>query len=99
MAFKSEHCYEAVPLNDLSALTSFTNLFDTLLPTAFDDQLDTASNTLVRWFLFCLVWTIGGAVDSDGSAEDEECNLDCNSSANSNSSCARCAKRSKGSNV
>ena len=66
MAFKSKHCYEAVPLNDLSALTSFTNLFDTLLPTAFDDQLDTASNTLVRWFLFCLVWTIGGAVDSDG---------------------------------
>ena len=39
------------------------------------------------------------AVDSDDSAEDEECDLDCNSSTNSNSSCARCAKRSKGSNV
>jgi hypothetical protein len=39
------------------------------------------------------------AVDSDDSAEDEECNLDCSSSTNSDSSCARCAKRSKGSNV
>lgn len=66
MAFKRNHCNEPVPLNDLGALTSLTNLFDALFPTTFNSQEDISSNALARRFIFCLIWTVGGAVDSDG---------------------------------
>ena len=64
LAFKAEHCFEPVPLNDAAALCSFTQLFNVLLSSARSTNTDKA--LIEKWFIFCLVWTVGGALDSIG---------------------------------
>ena len=62
LAFKAEHCFEPVPLNDVAALSSFTQLFNVLLSSAPSTNTDKA--LIEKKFIFCIVWTIGGALDN-----------------------------------
>lgn len=67
--YKRLECKELVPCDRLAAIATTTRLFDALATTENGvDPSDTATyvTMLENWFLFCLVWGIGGSLDDAG---------------------------------
>jgi dynein heavy chain, axonemal len=66
---KRLNCKELVPCDRLNAISSFTRYFDAYATIENGcDPADTESFTLMveNWFLFCLIWGIGGSLDEAG---------------------------------
>jgi hypothetical protein len=66
---KRLECKELVPCDRLAAIATTTRLFDALAtPENGVDPLDAAHYALMleNWFLFCLIWGIGGSLDESG---------------------------------
>lgn len=67
---KRLHCRELVPTDRLSCVRAFSRLFDSLaVPEngVSPDEGPEAYQLLVEmWFLFCIIWGIGGPLDEDG---------------------------------
>ena len=60
---------ELVPVDRLSCVRSFTKLFDSLATpeNGVAPEEGEAYPVLVEmWFLFCVIWGIGGPLDEDG---------------------------------
>ena len=62
-------------MNDLAAVSSFTSLCDVLIPVALKGWSSEAASRsiLEKWFIFCVVWSVGGAVDSHGRQLLDQC--------------------------
>jgi len=72
LMFKKRQCFEPVPITDFSAIKTFVAIYDSI---AFEPEAnlkkyhasETAfSRSLEKWFLFCLIWSVGGAVNETG---------------------------------
>ncbi|GFH10191.1 dynein-1, subspecies f, partial [Haematococcus lacustris] len=67
---KRLHCRELVVADRLACVRSFTRLFDALATAengVAAEEGPEAFNLLVEmWFLFCIIWGIGGPLDEDG---------------------------------
>ena len=67
---KRLNCRELVPVDRLSALRTFTRLFDALATPEngcnSDDAADKYAVAVENWFLFSLLWGVGGSLDDDG---------------------------------
>ena len=63
------NCLEPVLLNDVAALTSFTQLYGVLLSSWHKMKRSISGDTkkilTEKLFIFCLAWTIGGALESN----------------------------------
>jgi len=70
LEYKRLNCRELVPTDRLSCVRSFTRLFDSLATpehgVAPEDGQEAFTTLLEMWFLFCLIWGIGGTLDEDG---------------------------------
>jgi dynein heavy chain, axonemal len=66
---KRLNCKELVPCDRLSAIRTVTRYFDSFAtPENACDPADASSypTMLENWFLFCLIWGIGGSLDDPG---------------------------------
>jgi dynein heavy chain len=70
LKFKEANCNEPVKVADFSAVVSLCSLYNSMEkaePTFNKDKLGTDFNSIAeKVFLFCLVWSVGGAVDESG---------------------------------
>ncbi|KAF5831208.1 dynein-1-beta heavy chain, flagellar inner arm I1 complex [Dunaliella salina] len=79
LEYKRLNCRELVPTDRLSCVRTFTRLFDSLATPehgvapedgqeAFTTLLEKiyASQLTQMWFLFCMIWGLGGTLDEDG---------------------------------
>lgn len=67
--YKRLNCKDVVPCDRLAAIATTTRLFDALAtPDNGADPADAATypTMLENWFIFCLVWGVGGPLDSAG---------------------------------
>lgn len=67
--FKRLNCKELVPCDRLAAIATTTRLFDALA--TLDNGADPADaatypTMLENWFIFCLIWGVGGSLDNSG---------------------------------
>lgn len=66
---KRLNCKELVPCDRLSAVATFTRLFDAFAtPDNGCDPADAEhyAPAIENWFLFCLIWGVGGSLDDSG---------------------------------
>lgn len=63
-------CRELVPIDRLSCVRTFTRLFDALATpengVALDDGPDAFEHMVEMFFLFSLIWGLGGSLDEEG---------------------------------
>lgn len=63
-------CRELVRIDRLSCVRTFTRLFDALaMPdngVHLDEGPDALAHMVEMWFLFSLIWGLGGALDEEG---------------------------------
>jgi len=63
---KKTQCSELVPTNETSCVKNLCNLFDALCNnlSKLEDEEEEAFNEYIgKWFVFCLIWSIGATVD------------------------------------
>lgn len=68
LQFRRESCSELVPVHDISAVRSFSNLFDALATK--ENGVDPEDNEgyhrmLELWYLFCIIWSLGASVTDE----------------------------------
>ena len=66
---KRLHCHELVAVDRLSCVKVFTRLFDALaIPEngVTPEEGEHYPLMIEMWFLFCIIWSIGGPLDEDG---------------------------------
>jgi dynein heavy chain len=78
---KAKRCKESIQITDCAAIKSFTIMCDNFLPIVLKQESVDASfsNTLEKWFIFCVIWSIGGAVDNTGRKLIDQCIRDIDS--------------------
>lgn len=63
-------CRELVPVDRLSSVRTFTRLFDALATkengVSLDDGPEAFASMVELWFLFSLIWGLGGSLDEEG---------------------------------
>jgi dynein heavy chain, axonemal len=67
--YKRLECKELVPCDRLAAIITTTRLFDALATIENGVDPSDSANFVVmleNWFIFCLVWGIGGSLDDKG---------------------------------
>lgn len=62
---KRLNCRELVPCDRLNAISTFTRYFDAFA-TAENGADGDDTPMVENWFLFCLIWGIGGSLDDSG---------------------------------
>ncbi len=77
LLFRRRELKELVPVSDFAAVRSFCNLFD-VLGTAENgvDRLGCADSWAAvgeKWFVFCLIWSVGASVDEKGRRRFNDC--------------------------
>jgi dynein heavy chain len=66
LSVKKTQCTELVPTNEASCVKNLCNLYDALCSnlTRLEDEEEEAFNEYIgKWFVFCLIWSIGATVD------------------------------------
>ena len=64
---KQHHCQEPVPITTINGVISLTNLYDAFASGADLEKGEEAYLLLLeKWFVFCMLWSIGGSVDEAG---------------------------------
>ena len=67
METKRLQCKEPVPITVINSVISLTNLYDAFATGADLDRSDDAYWLLLeKWFVFAMLWSIGGSVDEAG---------------------------------
>lgn len=63
-------CRELVPVDRLSSVRAFTRLFDALAikenGVHLEEGPEAFAQMLELWFLFSLIWGLGGSLDEEG---------------------------------
>ena len=71
---KRLQCHEPVPITLINGVISLTNLFDAFASGADLDRGDEAYWLLMeKWFVFAMIWSIGGSVDEAGRDAIDTC--------------------------
>ncbi|KAJ1537343.1 Dynein heavy chain 2, axonemal, partial [Nowakowskiella sp. JEL0078] len=68
LEFRSSSAMELIPVPEMSAIRSFCVLFDSLaLPEngVDPDDVDTFTRMIELWFLFSVIWSLGGTLTDD----------------------------------
>ena len=63
---KKLHCSELVKSSETACVINMTLLFDALagkLKKADDEDFEAFKNSLERWFVFSLIWSVGATVE------------------------------------
>ena len=74
LSYKAEHVNELVPISDFNAVKSLCVLYDTLSNDASNFMLVKAEEIndqqykvyVEKWFVFCLVWSLGASATAEG---------------------------------
>jgi dynein heavy chain len=72
LTVKRVHCLEMVVTSETACVRSFCNLFDSLVLTFKQSEEENRGDFLLyieKWFVFCLIWSIGATVDEGSRRE------------------------------
>ena len=68
LEFKRKECKELIPITELNAIASFTNLYSALATVengVSPDDADSYARMIELWFLFSLIWSLGASLDDE----------------------------------
>ncbi|WIA13292.1 hypothetical protein OEZ85_006876 [Tetradesmus obliquus] len=70
LEYKRLQCRELVPVDRLSSVRTFARLFDALATkdngVSLEEGPEAFATTVELWFLFSLIWGLGGSLDEEG---------------------------------
>ncbi|WIA33430.1 hypothetical protein OEZ86_006562 [Tetradesmus obliquus] len=70
LVYKRLQCRELVPVDRLSSVRTFARLFDALATkdngVSLEEGPEAFATTVELWFLFSLIWGLGGSLDEEG---------------------------------
>lgn len=72
LTVKRVHCHEMVKTSEIACIKCFCNLYDTLATGLKQGEEENRGDFLFyveKWFVFCIIWSIGATVDEQSRRE------------------------------
>jgi len=72
LTVKRTYCTELVKTSETACIRSLTNLFDALVTNFKQGEEENRTDFLFyieKWFVFCLIWSVGATVDESSRRE------------------------------
>jgi dynein heavy chain len=72
LSIRRTQCTELIPTSEFSCVINLCRLFDSLMKNVKqneDEDIESFNLLVEKWFVFCLIWSIGATVEEDSRRE------------------------------